>query len=94
MWKIVKDPYARDGAHKHDPIWWVDVPIGQLTNPLHTESTEWNAGASGFAGAEQWSSLLDLLDSKNRKGTSERLTGKQTDDYWLLDSGASHHWEM
>lgn len=37
MWKIVKDPYARDGAHKHDPIWWVDVPIGQLTNPLQQQ---------------------------------------------------------
>lgn len=37
---------------------------------------------------EQSTTLLKLLDTRNK---AERLYGKNIDDLWLIDTGASHH---
>ena len=40
---------------------------------------------------DQWSALMNILNSHKPTSSTEKLTGKQVKNSWLLDTGASNH---
>ena len=50
------------------------------------------AGKSELAGLsnEQWQSLIEMLNIR-KTSENDKMTGKNSHDLWIIDTGASNH---
>lgn len=63
----------------------------QSTTGMQTGAVTDEGGSFPWLSNDQWSALMNILNSHKSTSSTEKLTGKQVKNSWLLDTGASNH---
>ncbi|KAJ1399327.1 Retrotransposon gag domain [Sesbania bispinosa] len=82
------------------PDWWISGKNGRGAGRGNRGARNKVTGGGGVAderdsfpglSTDQWSALMNILNSHKPTSSTEKLIGKQVNNSWLLDTGASNH---